>query len=108
MGLCSKVNEKGRLLEFWLQSKKLHILNPPMTTSLRSKTAIDLIISIECDRVPYNGSDHVPIFTEFNNIKINDQQQIIPKVNWDIYITIITILNPEIEHNNQTQNNDPS
>jgi endonuclease/exonuclease/phosphatase (EEP) superfamily protein YafD len=75
---CAQVNKKGRELESWLQSKTLHILNLGMTTSLRSKTTIDLIISIEQQcavqyhKLPYNASDHVPVFTEFNNIKIKD------------------------------------
>jgi hypothetical protein len=111
---CPQTNKKGQELKTWLHSKKIHIHNQGMTTSLRSKSTIDLIISteqqntVQCQQLPYYGSDHIPILTEFSNIKINDQQQNTPKVNWDIYTSILTILNPEINHINHHLNVNPS
>ncbi|CAF1272528.1 unnamed protein product [Adineta steineri] len=112
---CPEMNIKGQKLKPWLDAnKKIHIHNQGMITSLRSETTIDLIISTEqqssvhCQALPYFGSDHLPILTEFTNIKINKQQRNIPKINWDIYTSILTILNPEINQIKQDLNMNPS
>ena len=84
-----------------------------MTTSLRSKTTIDLIISteqersVQCQQLPYNGSDHFPILAEFNTININNPQQYIQKVNWNLYTSILSILNTELDHDRQQSNLHP-
>ncbi|CAF5183870.1 unnamed protein product, partial [Rotaria magnacalcarata] len=60
-----------------------------MTTSLRSETTIDLIISnehqysVQSQPLAHNGSDHFPILTEFTDITTTEQINTIPKVNWE-------------------------
>jgi hypothetical protein len=77
-----------------------------MTTSLRSKTTIDLIISTEheysadCQQLPYYGSDHLPILTEFSNINLTNQDHFISKTNWNLYRTILSVLGSEIKEIN--------
>ena len=85
-----------------------------MRTSLRSITTIDLIISteqqhsVQCQPLPYNGSDHVPILAEFDNIKISNQQsEIVPKTNWTIYTMIATILSSEFQHVDHMRDDQP-
>ncbi|CAF4442034.1 unnamed protein product [Rotaria sp. Silwood2] len=83
---CSLRNKKGRELEQWLRMNNLMVHNQGMTTSLRSKTTIDLIIStehqfsVQCQPLAYNGSDHIPIMTEFANIPIINRNNPIPKI----------------------------
>jgi endonuclease/exonuclease/phosphatase (EEP) superfamily protein YafD len=111
---CSTRNTKGRDLAEWLQENNMLVHNQGMTTSLRSKTTIDLIIStenhssVQCQPLAYNGSDHLPIMVEFTDIPIAYQENIIPKVNWEIYSTILTILHTEIYDNCQTNYPNPS
>jgi hypothetical protein len=111
---CSTRNTKGRDLAEWLQENNMLVHNEGMTTSLRSKTTIDLIIStenhssVQCQPLAYNGSDHFPIMVDFTDIPITLQDNTIPKVNWEIYTTILTILNPEIYVDSQTNYPNPS
>ncbi|CAF4452678.1 unnamed protein product [Rotaria magnacalcarata] len=85
-----------------------------MTTSLRSETTIDLIISnehqysVQSQPLAHNGSDHFPILTEFTDITTTEQINTIPKVNWEIYTTILTILSPEIHNDTQSRITHPS
>ncbi|CAF3459734.1 unnamed protein product [Rotaria socialis] len=101
---CTQTNQKGRELESWLKLNKLNIHNPAMITSLRSKTTIDLVIStvqeasVQCNQLPYNGSDHFPILAEFNDIILKHQQQYIQKINWNLYTIMLSILSSEIEY----------
>ena len=111
---CSLSNRKGRELEQWLQMNDLVVHNQGMTTSHRSKTTIDLIISneqqfsVQCQPLAYNGSDHVPIMVDFANIPIIERNNSIPKVNWNLYTTILTILSPEIHDPPQSTYKHPS
>ena len=78
-----------------------------MMTSFRSKSTIDLVIctkdhsSMQCQPVAYNVSDHFPTMVDFNDTPIPAQNDTIPKVNWEIYTTIPTILSSEIYINGQ-------
>ncbi|CAF2101844.1 unnamed protein product, partial [Rotaria magnacalcarata] len=111
---CSSRNKKGRDLNQWLQMNNLVVHNQGMTTSLRSETTIDLIISnedqfsVQSQLLAHNGSDHLPIMVDFTDIPITEHSNTIPKVNWEIYTTILTILSPEIYNNTQYTNIHPS
>ncbi len=111
---CATCNKKGRDLAQWLQENNLQVHNGGMTTSLRSKTTIDLIIftenhsSVQCQPLAYNVSDHFPIIVDFTDIPITLQDNTTPKLNWEIYTTILTIFNPEIYVNGLTEYPNPS
>ena len=111
---CPTQNQKGRDLEKWLKSHNMFVHNEGMRTSRRSMTTIDLIItpdnqfSINCQPLHYNGSDHVPIIIECNNITVTDQTFESPKINWTVYKTILTILEEEITDCFQAITNHPA
>jgi len=101
---CSTINSKGAQLENWLNTNKLLIHNSNMRTSLRSSTNIDLIISndqpgsVDCSLLPYNCSDHFPIFIEFSNILFtNKQNQTIPKTYWNVFRVILEVIYEHLE-----------
>ena len=111
---CSLRNKKGRELEQWLQMNDLAVHNQGMTTSLRSETTIDLIISneqqflVQCQPLAYKRSDHIPIMVDFANIPSIKRNNSIPKVNWNLYTAILTILGPEIHDPPQSVYKHPS
>ena len=78
-----------------------------MTTSLRSDTTIDLILSsedepaVQCQSLPYYESDHIPILAEFTDLQIEDQQRMISKIDWMVYTTILTVLYTELDADQQ-------
>jgi len=105
---CSLRNTKGRELHQWLKTNNLTVHNQGMTTSLRSKTTIDLIISneqhfsVQSQSLFYNGSDHYPIMVDFMDIPVVEQNNIVSKTNWQIYSVILTILYSEMHDYIQT------
>ncbi|CAF4019794.1 unnamed protein product [Rotaria sp. Silwood1] len=113
IGGCPQGNKKGHELESWIKKNKLNILNFGMITSLRSRTTIDLIISSEneltthCQQLPYNGSDHTPIFAEFNNINITHHQNFIHKVNWNLFQIVLCVLGSEIDNYDESSSTHP-
>ncbi|CAF4766355.1 unnamed protein product, partial [Rotaria sp. Silwood2] len=75
-----------------------------MPTSLRSPTTIDLIISndqqgsVDCSLLPYNCSDHYPIFIAFSHILLTtNQQQLISKTYWNVFRAILSVTHEHIE-----------
>ena len=104
---CTLPNKNGQELAQWLQINDLVVHNPGMTTSLRSKTPIDRIISneqqlsVQCKPLAYNGSGHIPIMADFANIPTTKRNNSIPKVNWNLYTRTLTILSPEIHEFSQ-------
>ncbi|CAF4326506.1 unnamed protein product [Rotaria sp. Silwood2] len=101
---CSTINSKGDQLAQWINVHNLIIHNPNMPTSLRSPTTIDLIISndqqgsVDCSLLPYNCSDHYPIFIAFSNILLTtNQQQLISKTYWNVFRAILSVIHEHIE-----------
>jgi len=86
MGMCNTHYKRQRSRQ-WLQKNNLQVHNEGMTTSLRSKTTIDLIIftenhsSVQCQPLAYNVSDHFPIIVDFTDIPITLQDNTTPNVN---------------------------
>ena len=67
-----------------------------------------ILYNIESPMYSINGSDHFPIMVDFNDIPITAQNDTIPKVNWEMYTTILTILSSEIYSNGQFEYPNPS
>ena len=98
---CPQVNTKGRQLEEWLNIHHLTVLNAGIGTSLRSATTIDLIISseepdaTESKTLNYVGSDHIPVLTHFHHLQASKRKLMIPRTDWKLYTTILTILHDQ-------------
>ncbi|CAF3604471.1 unnamed protein product [Rotaria socialis] len=100
---CPQVNTKGRLLSTRLNKNNLNVLNSRTKASLRSDTAIDLIISGEIPEtsesqcLPYAGSDCLPILTKFFNLNISMDKHFVPRTYWKLYSSILSILYDQLQ-----------
>ena len=106
---CHQVNQKGNEFSKWLDEEDISVQNANIKTSLRSNTTIDCIISTEPEfsvqyqSLAYTSSDHLPILAEFNNIEIQNNKIYVPKIYWNVYQAILTMICKEIE--NKEENN---
>lgn len=95
---CPQVNTKGRVLEEWLETQGLKVLNAGVRTSLRSNTTIDLIISneepdaSESKTLAYVGSDHLPVLTQFHQLRVKQDKCLVARTNWKLYTIILAII----------------
>ncbi|CAM2708417.1 unnamed protein product [Rotaria socialis] len=101
---CTSTNQKGRDLANWLDSTNmLEIQNQGMKTSLRSNTTIDLILTTsnlsisQCQTLPYNCSDHLPILFSLNEVLVHNGTFSIAKTYWEIYKILLVTFQPYIQ-----------
>lgn len=105
---CPQINTKGRQLSEWLLANELGILNAGTRTSLRSNTTIDLIIAsyppdtTRSTTLPYTGSDHLPVLTEFPSIDTSDDHVLVPKTYWNVYTAVLAAMQDQIDDDRKT------
>ena len=111
---CTQTNTKGRQLAEWLHRNELDVLNHGMKTSLRSDTTIDLIISPYASdsssvmSLPFQGSDHLPVFAEFAMINVCGDDILVPKTYWDVYASVLEVIQDQIDSERKIADTDAS
>ena len=56
--------------------------------------------------LPYTGSDHMPILTEFWRFNAQDDKQLIPRTYWKVYSSILTVLQDQLQHDQEVMLDD--
>ena len=111
---CTQTNTKGRQLAEWLHRNELEVLNHGMKTSLRPDTTIDLIISPYASdsssvmSLPFQGSDHLPVFAEFAMINVSGDDILVPKTYWDVYASVLEFIHDQIDSERKIADTDAS